>query len=56
VKQTYSNFTPNSFTFTQESSIAGGPLKRDTLVQFRRAVVAASTSSSTRKKKKHRWP
>lgn len=54
VKQTYSNFSPNSFTFTQESSIAGGPLKRDTLVQFRRAV--ASTSTSSRKKRKHHWP
>ena len=57
VKQTYSSFTPNSFTFTQESSIAGGPLKRDTLVQFRRAVASSSAStSSPRKKKKHRWP
>ena len=57
VKQTYSNFTPTSFTFTQESSIAGGPLKRDTLVQFRRATASSSSStSSTHKKKRHRWP
>lgn len=54
VKQTYSNFTPNSFTFTQESSIAGAPLKRDTLVQFRRFV--APTPTATRKKRKHHWP
>jgi hypothetical protein len=52
VKQTYSNFTPNSFTFTQESSIAGGPLKRDTTVHFRRAI-APSPSTPTRKKRKH---
>ena len=35
-KQTYSDFSPSSFTFTQESSIEGGPLKRDSRVEFRR--------------------
>ena len=37
VKQTWSKFTPRAFTFVQESSVAGGPLKREALVEFHRA-------------------
>jgi hypothetical protein len=36
IKQTYSDFTPWSFSFTQEASIEGGPLARQATVHFRR--------------------
>jgi hypothetical protein len=44
IKQTYSDFTKSSFTFTEESAVQGGPLQQDVEVRFTRAETKGHTS------------